>query len=458
MHHQMALALETLKRDGFPVWKIKGYEADDLIAAGVAQALAIEGTTVLVVSSDKDLLALVSDRVHAKSLTNGNRLGPDDVFAKLKVRPDQVCDYLSLVGDTSDNIVGAKGVGGVTAAKLLTEHGSIQAIYDKMAVGVVPGLTPSIRASFTEFKDRWPTVRSLITLRTDAPIEFSEIAAERVPTPMEETADMSSELNAHLSDPETVSMAEAQKPRVPFEKGNDANDAPLFSDVDIAKTDTRIAVAAQGKQEGAMPSSAPHIVKTADDIAAATDKARNAQSAQLVPYVAPAAPVDFSQQLEPRTMPEAKQLAQLMYDSRLFSAYGTPQAVLAVVMAGRELGLQAMASLRAFHVIENKPRLTADTMAALVMRSDKCKYFRCTERTPLRSTFVTQRLPVEDYPEQVVSVTIEEMRAAWKSDEKAWNASSWGKNPASMLVAAAKRTLARLEYPDIVGNIYTEDE
>jgi hypothetical protein len=157
-------------------------------------------------------------------------------------------------------------------------------------------------------------------------------------------------------------------------------------------------------------------------------------------------------------MTEAVQLAQRMHDSKLFSAYGTPQAVLAVVLAGRELGIPAMSALRSFHIIEGKASPSADTLAALVMRSGKAKYFRCTARTPELATFVTQRLPVEDYPEQSVTVTIKEMRDAWRKDDKAWAASGWGKTPAAMLVARAKSALARLEYPDVVGNLYGFEE
>jgi hypothetical protein len=157
-------------------------------------------------------------------------------------------------------------------------------------------------------------------------------------------------------------------------------------------------------------------------------------------------------------MDEAVKLSQRMFESRLFSAYGTPQAVLATVLAGRELGIPAMASLRAFHIIEGKTQPSADTLAALVMRSGKAKYFRCAERTDERATFVTQRLPVEDYPPQSLTFTIAEAKAAWKKDQKAWDASGWGRTPTAMLVARAKSALARLEYPDVVGNLYGFEE
>ncbi len=170
---------------------------------------------------------------------------------------------------------------------------------------------------------------------------------------------------------------------------------------------------------------------------------------------APSAPIDFSQQLEPRTMPEAITLAKHMFESRLFSAYGQPQAVLATILAGRELGIPAMASLRAFHVIEGKPTMSAGTIQSLVLKSKLASYFRCTERTAERATFATKR---GDDPEMTLTYTIDDGKQAWSKDEAAWKKSGWGRNPADMLVARAASKLARLVYPDVVSGLYAPEE
>ncbi len=427
MHHQMTLALETLKRDGFPVWKIKGYEADDLVATGVTEALKIEGASVLVVSSDKDLLSLVNDRVRAKSIRNGNILDAAEVFNKLKVHPHQVCDYLSLVGDASDNIKGARGVGEVTAAKLLAEYHTLDGIYAALDNG--GKFTDSIRNSLTEFRDRWPLVRSLVALKTDVEIPFAEIAAERVAAPMKETPTMTADdyADADMREPLKDPVPEGTT-RVPFEKGNDANDAPLPW---TAPTPTKVA---------AQPDPRPpqRIEPKPSDIA-------------VQQPVASAAPVDFSQQLEPRTMDEAKMLAKYAFASRMFSAYGTEQAVLMVLMAGRELGMTAMASLRGFHLVEGRATLSADLIRALIIRSGQAKYFRPTERTSTRATWETQR---GDDPPVSLSFTIEEAQQAGVVK----NGSGWTKYPADMLTARASAKLARLVYSDIVFNLYDPSE
>ena len=93
------------------------------------------------------------------------------------------------------------------------------------------------------------------------------------------------------------------------------------------------------------------------------------------------APAEWERGLEPRTMNEACLLAKRMHESRMFSAYGTPQAVLSTVLLGRELGMPAMASLRSVHVIEGKHSLSADLMVALVLKSGLAEYFQMLEST-----------------------------------------------------------------------------
>lgn len=196
----IAMACAELKADGFPVWSADGFEADDVIATAAKMAGDMDGSA-LILSSDKDLLQLVSDRVTVKSLrdsagkltNDGALMDPAAVLAKYHVRPDQMLDYLCLVGDASDNVKGATGIGPAKAAALLVQHGTLAAVYEAMAQGQPPGMTPSMRSSLVEFRDRerfideatgskpmgLAHVRTLLTLRTDAPIPFHEIATER---------------------------------------------------------------------------------------------------------------------------------------------------------------------------------------------------------------------------------------------------------------------------------------
>ena len=76
MQHQIALAVDRLRADGYPICSAKGYEADDVIASATTQALAIPDTTVLIATADKDLLQLVSERVTVKNVAWNGTLAP----------------------------------------------------------------------------------------------------------------------------------------------------------------------------------------------------------------------------------------------------------------------------------------------------------------------------------------------------------------------------------------------
>jgi 5'-3' exonuclease len=107
------------------------------------------------------------------------------VVEKFGVRPDQVRDYICLCGDTSDNIIGAKGIGPKRAAGMLQQFGSLKEMYSAFDRASATerrlyGFTPAIVDSLTEFAGRLDEVRQLVTLRTDAPIPFDEVFAPRV--------------------------------------------------------------------------------------------------------------------------------------------------------------------------------------------------------------------------------------------------------------------------------------
>lgn len=427
---QIDNACATLAADGFPIWAAKGYEADDVIATATHKALAIDGdTTVLIASADKDLCQLVSDRVRIKSThpqSDGAMRGPAEVLDKFKVRPDQMLDYLCLVGDASDNVKGADGIGPVKAAGLLKAHGDLASAYVAMSQGVVKDITPAMRTALMAFKDRLPLVRDLIALKSDAPIPFAEIAAEREAKPM---AEMTGFVEEDAPTPEQAETARAITERT---KTNDPSVLPA--------------------DDGSKDISREEALMRKSELQAMTPK-----PPVMVPEIIPTAPRDFSQELEPRSMDEAIRLAQRMYDSRLFGAYGTPQAVLSTILAGRELGMGAMKALRSFHIIEGKPAMSADLIAGQVLASGKAKYFRPLDRSDTKATFSTLRIGDGEEP-FTMAYTIEDAKRAWKRDQRAWDNSGWGKNPADMLVARCKSKLARLVYPDVVSGLYAPEE
>jgi 5'-3' exonuclease len=116
-----------------PRVRLAGKEADDVLASAARQAAAA-GWEVLVVSSDKDLMQIVDDRVALVPPGKPEeKEGPERVFSRSGVRPDQVVDWLALMGDSADNIAGVPGVGAKTAAKWLAQWGSLENIWRRRA-------------------------------------------------------------------------------------------------------------------------------------------------------------------------------------------------------------------------------------------------------------------------------------------------------------------------------------
>lgn len=427
LYHQMTLACEILKKDGFPVWSVKGFEADDIIATAVVEALNIEDTTVLIATSDKDLLQLVGDRVFVKKLKDGVVMDKAAVLEKFKVSPSQMGDYLALVGDTSDNIVGAKGIGGVRASELLAEHGSLQHLYEKMAKGVVKGVTPAMRTSLMEFKDRWPAVAALIALRTDVPIPFAEVAAERVAAPLGDDA-MGGEPMTGFIEEDAPQVKPAPPKAIPVTR---ADVLYGFGPKPLIQAEAAPAAGTPATPAGEVP--VPVSPET------------------TLPAVIPA-PVDFALELEPRNFDQAKTLAKIAFNSKQLGAYGTPEAILLTLLAGRELGYGAMASLRSFHIVENKPCLSADAMRSLVLKSGLAEYFRCTETTAESATFETKRKG--DPTPMALSFSMAEAHQAGIVRR----GSGWEKYPSDMLRARASAKLCRLVYPDVISGLYDPSE
>src|SRR2546422_3455593 len=119
-----------------PVLEVPGFEADDVLATVVDQALALPELEVVVVSGDKDLLQLAGPRV--KVLSVSGRTGEPILYDEAKVRerwgvePGQIADVLALMGDTIDNIKGVHGVGEKTAVKLIGQYGSVDRLYENL--------------------------------------------------------------------------------------------------------------------------------------------------------------------------------------------------------------------------------------------------------------------------------------------------------------------------------------
>lgn len=167
--------------------------------------------------------------------------------------------------------------------------------------------------------------------------------------------------------------------------------------------------------------------------------------------VTPAPVANASTALEPSTAEQAFWLAtQLAKSGLLGRSVQRPEAAFAVILAGRELGLTAMQSLRSIHIIEGKPTLSADLMAALVMRSPLCEFFQMVESTNTIARYSTKRVGRK---ETSMSFSWDDAKLAGVTGKN-----NWKTYPAAMLRARCIAALARVVYPDLLMGIYEDDE
>jgi DNA polymerase-1 len=158
---QIAPIHEVVRLLGWPVIEVPGIEADDAIGT-LARVGALAGHRVVVSTGDKDLAQLVDARVSLINTMTNEKLDIAGVIAKFGVPPSRIVDYLTLVGDTVDNVPGVDKVGPKTAVKWLTEFGSLDGV-----VAAAPGIKGAAGDNLRRALDWLPQGRRLVTVVTD---------------------------------------------------------------------------------------------------------------------------------------------------------------------------------------------------------------------------------------------------------------------------------------------------
>ena len=126
---QFELIREATRAYSLPCLEMEGFEADDLIAT-YAKLAVEQGYEVTIVSSDKDLMQLVGPRVRMMDPMKNRFIGPEEVVEKFGVGPENVVDVQALLGDSTDNVPGIKGIGEAPAAALVREYGDLEKILE----------------------------------------------------------------------------------------------------------------------------------------------------------------------------------------------------------------------------------------------------------------------------------------------------------------------------------------
>jgi DNA polymerase I len=178
---QFPMIRDATRAFSLPCIEEIGLEADDIIAS-YAVAAVREGWKVTIVSSDKDLMQLIDPgKIDMLDTMKNIRLGPEAVIEKFGVGPEQLGDVLALMGDTADNVPGVPGIGPKTAAKLMQEYGSLDAVLDGAGA-----MKPSkMRENLMTFAEQARLSRVLVTLKEDAalPEPLDTFLLQKIPEP-----------------------------------------------------------------------------------------------------------------------------------------------------------------------------------------------------------------------------------------------------------------------------------
>ncbi|RMD70456.1 MAG: DNA polymerase I [Gammaproteobacteria bacterium] len=168
MPEALAVQIEPLKQViramGLPLLEVEGVEADDVIAT-LATRAAAKGMKVMIVTADKDMAQLVSDRIFLLNTKDNALMGPKEVEEKFGVPPERIVDYLALVGDATDNIPGVPGIGPKTAVKLLRTYGSLDGI-----LAHLDAIKGKAGEGLRRHQAQLLLSRELATLRRDVPL------------------------------------------------------------------------------------------------------------------------------------------------------------------------------------------------------------------------------------------------------------------------------------------------
>lgn len=433
---ELARCKDALRASGHLLWGAEGFEADDVLATAALQA-SDAGHPFVVASADKDLLQLLA-LPDSKALRTHTwtTVEAKDVEAKFGVTPYWLGDWLALTGDTSDNIKGCPGVGEKRATDLLQRHGNLAELYKKihaLHVGTGNGGAPYIETMTPAAKEiATPAIinalwvneaqvllaRKLVQLRIDAPIKFEEIYQQRT-----------------------------------------------AKEADVSDDDVDNLISGPTPKEGATVTPLPTATQPAPEMEA-EPIAAGPQTTALVP----ASGVTYERALEPTSTSSAVMLATKMFNSRLYSRFGTAEGCLAVILRGRALGIGAGAALDCFHPIETpqgtRLGLHAHLIVALAEERPECDYFMLIESNNERATYETKH---RKHPKPVrhtytikdavdaglCGMEIVPRTAGPKEKDQRGN---WDKRRAEMLRKTAAVQLVRIVYPAAALGLYAPEE
>ncbi len=171
LHEQIPVIEELLEILGIPCLRTDGYEADDLMGTLAVKAKE-EGRQAYIISGDKDLLQFAGGNISILKPDKGElvEMNREEVFNDRGVWPEQIVDYLALVGDTADNVPGVAGIGPKTASRLLQTYGTLDEVYNHLD----EIKSKSQKQKLEDNRENAFFSRELVQIKTDVPIEYDE--------------------------------------------------------------------------------------------------------------------------------------------------------------------------------------------------------------------------------------------------------------------------------------------
>ena len=216
---QIAPIFAFIEHSGYPLIRLAGYEADDIIATYCQQAEK-DNKSVLIASNDKDLAQLVSDKVYLYDSTKDKATDRNGVFERFGVWPEQVRDFLALTGDSSDNIPGVPGVGPKKAAAWLAQFGTLASLLEHQQE--ITGKTGEKLRHATQ--ETIPLAIRLVNLDFDCPLD------QRLEQLKEQPADQSALVQlGHSLEMIIQSQVEKESKQLPCENNDTTHDYEVIT-------------------------------------------------------------------------------------------------------------------------------------------------------------------------------------------------------------------------------------
>jgi DNA polymerase-1 len=188
---QVPVIKEVVRAFNMPAIELPGFEADDIIAT-LARRFAAEGLDVTVVTGDKDLMQIVSERIRLLDTMKDKVSGLAEVAARFGGTPAQVIEVQALAGDSSDNVPGVPGIGEKTAVELIREFGSVEQL-----LASLDQLKGKRRDNLATYAEQARLSRELVTLRDDVPLELDYASFALTPPDRQALTRLFKELEFH---------------------------------------------------------------------------------------------------------------------------------------------------------------------------------------------------------------------------------------------------------------------